>query len=583
MTDEDLLKTLAPMIEKLNRESQSHARLARNLLVPVAHGKNKLEKSSKGTILRSKAEETYGGEIKAAYANLQGTIKQGIPDDDVEDTISKTVEGIIGHSGLEPETDLFAYGVDSVASIQIRYTLNQLLPKGADELPLSVVEDCGSVSRLNDFILAKRHGEAYVDTEDELKAMHDLVEEYSKASDRGASTASAAPNTPSNEEVIVLTGATGALGAHVLQLYRRSPTTTKIYCLVRGADTAAATGRVSKSLQQRGFPALDKSDTKIEILPSRLSDARLGLDDAVYETLANKVTTIMHIAWAVNFRMRLRSFVRDHIAGVRHLLDLAQRGASSGRRTRLAFCSSVASMSSYQAADIVPEALSTDPSDAGPLGYARSKWVAEQVCARAGGGDVDVGIFRVGQLAGDRKKGIWNAREAWPTMLASVEVTGCLPRLTGERLTWLPVDVAAQAMVEGAERLGGEVKVLHVVNEDRSKSWEDVLRWLGEMGVEFEAVEPSEWLRRLEDLQKKEPEHASLRLLGLWQKAYGGKKGKSGEEGQAEGELERGGMGKRFEMKQSRETMPALMDVEGVDGEYFGRLWRWIKENVESK
>lgn len=624
-SDDELVAALAPAIEKLNSESQDHARLARSLLVPIAHGENRLEKSSKGTVLRNRAEETYSDVIDAAYANLYGAVKRDVADAEVPPTIARTVASIVGKGEVNPETDLFAYGVDSVASIQIRYTLNQLLPERADDLPLNVVEDCGTVARLSDFILAARRGETMEADEDELQVMRDLADQYGDFT-----TSPAIPSAPETSHsdaqdpsanvgaVVLLTGATGALGAHILDLLRADPGTHKIYCLARGASSHAAHERVSKSLEARGLARLasaaDDGDAKVTVIQARLSDARLGLGAATHAALAAQVTTVLHVAWAVNFRMRLRSFVADHIAGCRHLLDLAHLAAQRHhRRIAFAFCSSVASVSALASASTVSESRSHEPADASTLGYARSKWVAEDVCARAHeqlrDAGVRVGVFRVGQLAGDTARGVWNASEAWPTLLGSARATGCLPRLHGEPLAWLPVDVAAAAMVQGAAALlAGEhavstasgtvgdgtsvVPVYHVVNDAApAPSWADALAWLTRLDVPFDAVEPRIWLARLEALQRSRPSHPALRLLGVWRAAYGdGGAGDSSEAAAApaadsltSNDTNNGSNDATptpFVTQRSRATMPALRGVRAVDEAYFGRLWRWIAANV---
>lgn len=91
-----------------------------------------------------------------------------------------------------------------------------------------------------------------------------------------------------------------------------------MYCLVRGADEHAARERVSKALEQRGLSNLSGTSTgksEVHILQAQLGEARLGLDDDTYNLLAREATIIMHIAWSVNFRMRLRHFEKDNIAG----------------------------------------------------------------------------------------------------------------------------------------------------------------------------------------------------------------------------------------------------------------------------
>lgn len=96
------------------------------------------------------------------------------------------------------------------------------------------------------------------------------------------------------------------------------------------------------------------------------------------------------------------------------------------------FCSSTASVLGPSASSPVPELVSQDPRDASTTGYARSKWVAEAICAKVHDSTSlhnHIAILRIGQLTGDTKSGVWNVNEAWPLLLSSVELTGVLPDL----------------------------------------------------------------------------------------------------------------------------------------------------------
>lgn len=57
---------------------------------------------------------------------------------------------------------------------------------------------------------------------------------------------------------------------------------------------------------------------KVVVLKSQLGEANLGLPTDVFDRIAAEATIIMHVAWSVNFRMRLRSFEKDNIAGKPH-------------------------------------------------------------------------------------------------------------------------------------------------------------------------------------------------------------------------------------------------------------------------
>lgn len=459
--------------------------------------------------------------------------------------------------------------------MQLRNRLRYLVPEDEQkDLPMSVVEDCGTIDALTKYVIQKRHGEAAV-TEDEEQLMLDLIEQYSRFGP--GSTNSELPKNPCSKDIfgetIILTGATGALGAHVLDLLRASPKISRIYCLVRGADVDAAKERTSKSLHLRGLNDLSSShqkNDKIVVIRTQLSDPQLGLKDEIYSRVATEVDLIIHVAWTVSFRIKLRSFVKDNIAGVKNLLELASKN-SRVMPPRFVYYSSAAAVMNkpLSQTEYLAEEISTDPSYVSPLGYSRSKWVAEQICWKASQTTLKdrIAVVRVGQLSGNSRSGAWNTNEAWPMMLSTVRLTGSLPALTGEPLDWLPVDVAAQALLEVAASLRNKDNrsvIYHVLNEHREPMWLEMLQWL-KMTRDFDVVSPETWVAQLEQCQH--TEHPALRLLGLWKEAYCNAIPK---------ETSR----PRFAMVETKKRVPVLRHVQPVNEAYMAKIWAWIQANV---
>lgn len=315
--DDELIQKIWPAIEKLNSESQDHARIPKKMLVAMPVIDQPLEKSSKGTLLRGVVEARFAQDIDKAYTNMGSFNVGDVPDEKVSNVIIEMIESIVPKKAkLDENTDLFSYGVDSVAGIQIRYGLRQLLPESTKQLPLNVIEDCGTVKRLSEYVVKQRHGEDLTDEEDEHKLMLQLVDQYSNFDNRSPSSSTNGQGHSETDkgDVIVLTGATGALGAHLLNLYRKLDSVKKVYCLVRGAEHHASVERVNKALEQRGLGGLKNGHEKVEVLQASLGDDHLGLSSGDYERIAQEVSIVMHVAWSVNFRMRLRSFAKDNIA-----------------------------------------------------------------------------------------------------------------------------------------------------------------------------------------------------------------------------------------------------------------------------
>ena len=595
MPNDELLSAIWPSIEKINADSQGHTRLSKPMLMVIPNGAAGLEKSSKGTVMRGQAEKRYATEIARAYdsnsdvsANdVFSSTETGVADDEMPNAVSRVIQHVLDTSNLIPEeADLFSFGVDSVHCMRIRALLqSKVLPPSGATLPLNVVYDCGTVKRLSKYLISIRKGQE-METEDETQLMRDLVREYSSFNNESVTSSVPAcfstTNSAFSSEVVILTGATGALGAHILSLLRTSSHVSEIHCLIRAASPTAANERVSKSLLARNKAPLSSTHSNITCHACKLSDPALGLSPATFKDLASRTTLIIHAAWAVNFSMRLSSFVKDHIAGLRNLINLALASPKTSP-ARFLFCSSTASVLAPCTKSPIPEHISHDPLSASPLGYSRSKWVAESICEQAHlhtRMKDRITVLRIGQLCGDTESGIWNVTEAWPLMLSSVKVTGSLPDLKGEKLGWLPVDVAAQAVIEistsrAADSPDNDIPVFHLLNPSTESTWADLLSWLQNMIPAFDIVSPLTWVSQLDNLKGEAAKHPARKLLGLWRDAYC-----SGNDGKEQGAHEQKHETVRFEMAETKKVAPVMRDVKPIGEDQFVKIWGWIDREM---
>jgi thioester reductase-like protein len=607
--DKDILEDVWPVIERLNEGSQSHARLAKNVLLVVQEksGEVALEKSSKGTIMRRQAEERYADQIEMVYNPSSGQTlnSQALSEDELCVMIKDMFSQVLGRD-ISPCEDLFRQGVDSISCIQIRKLIeSSLLTPSFNSLPLNIIYEQGTIQNLSTYIKKvrqdgiKTHPLQNGDQEvSELKLMVKWAEAYGDFASHAVSRVE-----PEDEQcTVVLTGATGALGAHILHAMRKHTKVCRIYCLVRATTPLAAHQRVSDSLQSRGLDRLVESSTypnldeEVVCVPSNLSDAGLGLSDEIRRRIGLESSVFIHAAWTVNFSLRLRSF-EDHCRALHHALRFATSFGS-----HFIFISSIASVSAATE-DPIRETLYSNPSVASPLGYSRSKWVAEQICVAAdqhcGRAILEnerhelprISVVRVGQLCGN-ETGVWNASEAYPLMLSTAKVTGCLPSLQSEALNWLPVNKAAQAIleivlkdarkvssmsrhVEDSLELNQVLPVFHVLNPHRQPKWNDMLQWLlnAESQPNFEVVPPDVWLRRLEEaLKGKSVDHPSQKLLDFWHQRYQG--GPRSEHVDRQPAI--------FDTSVASIISPTMAGVQPLKETQVLKMWRWIRSNVDA-
>lgn len=576
LNDDGVLDKLGAYIKKLNKESQSHARIDKSMLIPMPWTECCLEKSSKGTILRGKAEERYASAIETAYRQKTTSSSEDLSDDQILDEVLEIVNSTINSPSsepLEPDTDFFALGVDSIACVRIRHALTRLMPKNHTSLPLTIVQDCGTVSKLSQVIVAIRQGEKPIfgGSEDPNETMLKLVDQYShftEASEFNGSTSMTANGFGRGScNDVLLTGPTGFLGSHLLgQLLQESGIHTHL--LLRGSTIHAAKERVIKALKTRNIAIPDDFDERTTIHTCALSRPRLGFSQDAFAGLAQIVDVIYHLAWSVDFVLPLQGF-KQHFAGLQSLVNLSL--ARKHNPAHLIFCSSTASIPNCSG--LIPESVIEDPTVSGGIGYSRSKWVAENILLRAKQQhpNLTIDIVRAGQLSADTTHGIWNMSEAYPLMLSSAQETRCLPDLGDqEDMRWVPVDVAAKAffelMSEGRDA-GKELTVLHVINPIEQPVWRQFCGWIRDEAKYIEIVSAKEWLARLETLNAQGNEHPSLKLLEFWQAAYGDRMGGSGDKKTPRME---------YEMTRTLKLMPAVAALKPLDKEYASKMFAWI-------
>lgn len=572
-----VINAIWPTIQSLNASSQSHARLSKSALqVVLANDSDTfLEKSSKGTILRNKAETRYAGVIESAYNDQSSHDLQfdKVSLEDLRVIIENTLSSVLGRD-VDPDIDLFQQGVDSIAAIQVRTRLQNLcVPKGGPALSRSVLYDQGSVNGLVKYLGEIQNTDDHSTDLNGGCGVTKKIEELAKmgnnfkpeAGSRGGKT-------------VVLTGATGFLGAHILDRLLQcsaadSRTIDRVICLVRGERPQE---RVTAALEKY---KLLKPDLSIDVkaLSCNLTKPNLGLSDDNIGDIHKTAFLFIHCAWTVNFSVPLRVFTNDMI-GLQNLINLSTKSSA-----HFAFVSSTASVSRMRETPI-PETISHDSAHSSLLSYGQSKWAAESNCATAWTkckntlSQLDsppLSIIRVGQLCGNQD-GVWNMSEAFPLMLSTAAITGCLPDFSDKILDWLPVEIAAQAITDITMKNAGTVleprslpsypPVYHVLNNYNSPSWSEMINWITQSntGKDLKIMDPEAWISRLQNALKEHPKHKSLALVGLWEQEIA----ESGSNGATEGA--------KFDMTNACKVSDALQGLQPLEAERIGAIWRWV-------
>ncbi|HEX2669297.1 MAG TPA: amino acid adenylation domain-containing protein [Polyangiaceae bacterium] len=240
---------------------------------------------------------------------------------------------------------------------------------------------------------------------------------------------------------VILTGATGFVGAFLLEELLRDED-VMVTCLVRALGHVEARERLRKTLLRYDLP--ESLLDRVSVVAADLSKERLGVDNQIYERLAQQHGQIFHCAAWVNFTYSYNALKEANVGGTLRVLELACAGP-------LKKVHYISAGSAAEASRVMPgnRVLEDDPLDAPErlsMGYSQSKWVAERLVQSVFSRGLPGSIQRLGLVWGHSKTGVSNAQDlAMRCMLTSLEL-GAAP-IWQHALHFTTVDFTVRAIV----------------------------------------------------------------------------------------------------------------------------------------
>ncbi|TQW01695.1 polyketide synthase [Cordyceps javanica] len=278
----------------------------------------------------------------------------------------------------------------------------------------------------------------------------------------------------SDSAVVLVTGATGSLGVHVVAALASHSSVQTVVCVNRRRPSPVE-ARQDEAFAARGIVLADEARSKLRILETDTSQPKLGLADAEYQWLAQNCTHIVHSAWPLSGLRPLSGFV-PQFHTMRALLDLAL-DMSVHRRVGFQLVSSL-SVVGLSKDPVVTEEC-TEMASVLPPGYGEAKWVCERMLDRTLRQHPDVFramAVRPAQIAGSSTSGTWNSVEQVPFIFKSAQSLGTWPDLPGT-VRWIPVDKVASIMVDLLhidDQMAPPAYPIYHIDDPTGRPWQEI-------------------------------------------------------------------------------------------------------------
>jgi len=292
---------------------------------------------------------------------------------------------------------------------------------------------------------------------------------------------------------LFLTGATGFLGAHILDAYLRSGTGTA-YCLVRGSGDGDAQQRLDDVLKHYFGGAYADSDRVIAVCGDITSTMAVNAD----------IRTVIHSAATVKHYGSYKYFYDMNVVGTKNVIDFTKsKGANLVYISTISVSGDgfVDDFSGHRFKDrriFSEQHLFIDqPFD---NVYARSKFEAEVEVLNAMLEGLRANIVRVGNLTNrhsDAGFQINYEENAFVKRVKAVLEFGLFPDyLLTYRAEFSPIDYTADAVIKIARHFSDRYSVFHV-NSHKPLFFDKMLGLLKTLNIDMKLVDASIFTKAL--------------------------------------------------------------------------------------
>lgn len=419
------------------------------------------------------------------------------PTTDLEKKLCEIWQDLFGIEKIGINDNFFDLGGDSLSAIKLQVealnydlnisysdiftypTIKLLATKASNELPeMTVEKDTYDYTKIN-----------------KLLSLNDITN---------------IPNSIKTYELknVLLTGATGFLGSHILDAYLSSTSKGIVYCFVRRKNLVNPEERLRKTLHFYFGNKYDKMfGERIKVITADITLENFGLNAYDYENLSKKINIVINSAALVKHYGEYEQFNDINVLGTKRLIDFCKK---YNKKLYHISTASVSGMglpeNNEKKSETVIHFSEKDLYKNQNLNntYLKTKFEAEKLILENINSGLDACIFRMGNISNrysDSKFQINVSENAFVNRIKSILKLKVLQEgFKAHATEFAPVDECAKAIIKIVQS-NPKFTVFHIFN-DNLISFEDMVKYLNELGIELNFVSDKDFAAKVKEFLK---------------------------------------------------------------------------------
>ena len=422
---------------------------------------------------------------KLAKIEIFNSRKIEMPVTEEEKTLYNIWKNLLNTTNFGITDDFFELGGDSITAIQfvmecskvnLNYTYNDLYDyRTIKQLVLS-----------SESLLSKKYATDIFD----YNILNENINKYEY-------------RLPQKNSNLLITGATGFLGAHVLDEYMKTQSGVA-YCIVRDKEVDAKTRLKNKLNFFFGDKYDNCIDNRIVVLSGDLTQNKFGLDDDKYEQIAKNVDAVINCAAFVKHYGDIEKFKKINVDTVQNLIEFCIANSKELYHiSTLSVCGNMLEGGQVEQ-DMTESKMFTERDlyfgQKLYNAYVYSKFLAECNIISSLTRGLKATILRTGNLTGRYSDGKFQpnvGENAFANRVKAFAYMKCIPEsMQRFNLEFTPIDYASVAVNKIVFANKEKPLIAHVYNDNYTTMHQASIA-LKKNGIEISPIRVDEFTKRL--------------------------------------------------------------------------------------